>query len=135
MYGEPFKDEFHSRLKFSHRGIVAMVNEDTPNTNGSQFFITFGECSWIDKKNTIFGKVTGDSIYNLMQLKEMEVDANSRPLNPPRILKITVVMNPFDDIVTRSDAEIKKARSALIGDKPSQAAVQQQDGDSSSDDE
>eukprot|EP01083_Nonionella_stella_P108388 315248_1 len=25
-YGIPFKDEFHSRLTFSHRGIIAMAN-------------------------------------------------------------------------------------------------------------
>lgn len=25
IYGNPFQDEFHQRLKFSHRGIVAMV--------------------------------------------------------------------------------------------------------------
>lgn len=26
IYGSPFKDEFHQRLKFSHRGLVAMAN-------------------------------------------------------------------------------------------------------------
>ena len=35
IYGAPFLDEFHSRLKFSHRGIVAMANESSPNTNQS----------------------------------------------------------------------------------------------------
>ena len=33
--GRPFMDEFHSRLKFQHRGIVAMANESLPNTNQS----------------------------------------------------------------------------------------------------
>jgi cyclophilin family peptidyl-prolyl cis-trans isomerase len=40
IYGAPFKDEFHSRLKFSHRGLVACANRNEPHTNGSQFFIT-----------------------------------------------------------------------------------------------
>ncbi len=31
---------FHSRLKFSHRGIVAMTNKNKPDSNGSQFLIT-----------------------------------------------------------------------------------------------
>lgn len=25
IYGKPFKDEFHQRLKFTQRGLVAMV--------------------------------------------------------------------------------------------------------------
>jgi len=40
IYGAPFKDEFHSRLKFTHRGLVACANRNEPHTNGSQFFIT-----------------------------------------------------------------------------------------------
>lgn len=30
-----FADEFHTRLKFNHRGILAMANESRPNTNQS----------------------------------------------------------------------------------------------------
>ena len=36
VYGEPFKDELHSRLHFNHRGQVAMANGGKPNDNGSQ---------------------------------------------------------------------------------------------------
>ena len=57
MYGAPFADEFHSRLRFNHRGLVACANAGTPHSNGSQFFITLDRCDWLDKKNTIFGKV------------------------------------------------------------------------------
>ena len=39
---EPFEDEIHPRLRFSHRGLVAMANNGTKNSNDSQFFITLG---------------------------------------------------------------------------------------------
>jgi len=41
IYGKPFKDEPHQRLKFTRRGIVAMANCGK-DSNGSQFFMTFG---------------------------------------------------------------------------------------------
>lgn len=57
IYGGVFADEFHSRLRFKHRGLVACAGSGSPNTNGSQFFITLDRCDWLDKKHTIFGKV------------------------------------------------------------------------------
>lgn len=40
---EPFEDEIHPRLRFAHRGLVAMANNGTKNSNDSQFFVTLGE--------------------------------------------------------------------------------------------
>ena len=40
---EPFEDEIHPRLRFPHRGLVAMANRGTKHSNDSQFFITLGE--------------------------------------------------------------------------------------------
>ncbi|KAI8467746.1 MAG: hypothetical protein J3K34DRAFT_471411 [Monoraphidium minutum] len=110
IYGEPFKDEFHSRLRFSHRGLVACANQNEPHTNGSQFFITLDKwffitldkCEWLDKKNTIFGRVAGDTIYNL-------VDPEDRPVDPPRILSCEVLWNPFEDIIPRTTPEERAA--------------------------
>ncbi|XP_051137704.1 peptidyl-prolyl cis-trans isomerase CYP57 [Andrographis paniculata] len=102
IYGGVFPDEFHSRLRFKHRGLVACAGASGPNSNGSQFFITLDRCDWLDKKHTIFGKVTGDSIYNLLHLGEVETDQNDRPVDPlPKIVSVEVLWNPFDDIVPR----------------------------------
>jgi peptidyl-prolyl cis-trans isomerase SDCCAG10 len=49
IWGKPFKDEIHGRIKFNHRGQVAMANENKPHSNHSQFFITLGPCEWIDR--------------------------------------------------------------------------------------
>lgn len=101
IWGRPFKDEIHGRLLFNHRGQLAMANESTPNSNKSQFFVTLGACEWLNRKHTIFGKVTGDTIYNLLRLGESDVDANDRPVEPIELLGVEVLWNPFEDIVPR----------------------------------
>ena len=98
-----FKDEFHGRLRYTHRGLLGMASCG-PNTNRSQFFITLDQCPWIDNKHTIFGKVTGHSMYNLPRLNEQETDADDKPLYPPRIERVEVLYEPFDDIVPRARA-------------------------------
>ncbi|KAL6078657.1 Peptidyl-prolyl isomerase cwc27 [Balamuthia mandrillaris] len=100
VFGAPFADEFHSRLRFSHRGIVAMASSG-PNTNASQFFITLEKAEELTNKHTIFGKVTGNTIFNVLRLNEYEVDDNERPLDPPQILSTEVLSHPFSDIVPR----------------------------------
>ena len=103
--GKPFQDEFHSRLKFSRRGIVGMANPAEPNQNGSQFFMTLNECSWLDKKHTVFGKVTGPTIFNLLKIGEVETEeGGDRPLcDPiPQIVTCEIIDSPFDDILPRN---------------------------------
>lgn len=69
LYILPLKDEFHSRLRFVRRGLVAMANAG-PHDNGSQFFFTLGQCPELQNKHTIFGKVTGNTLYNLPRFEE-----------------------------------------------------------------
>nr|XP_048298913.1 spliceosome-associated protein CWC27 homolog isoform X2 [Myodes glareolus] len=104
IYGAPFKDEFHSRLRFNRRGLVAMANAG-PHDNGSQFFFTLGRADELNNKHTIFGKVTGDTVYNMLRLTEVDIDDEERPRNPHRIKSCEVLFNPFDDIIPR---EIKR---------------------------
>ncbi len=56
--GYTILDEFDPSLKFEGEGIVAMANTGQANTGGSQFFITFGDTTWLNGKHAIFGKVT-----------------------------------------------------------------------------
>ncbi|XP_057350873.1 spliceosome-associated protein CWC27 homolog isoform X3 [Manis pentadactyla] len=106
IYGAPFKDEFHSRLRFNRRGLVAMANAG-PHDNGSQFFFTLGRADELNNKHTIFGKVTGDTVYNMLRLTEVDIGDEERPRNPHKIKSCEVLFNPFDDIIPR---EIKKPK-------------------------
>ncbi|MFC1996091.1 peptidylprolyl isomerase [Chloroflexota bacterium] len=54
--GYAFKNETSPDLAFDRKGMVAMANSG-PDTNGSQFFITYAATSHLDGGYTIFGEV------------------------------------------------------------------------------
>ena len=54
IYGEKFKDEGFP-FKHTRGGQLSMANAG-PNTNGSQFFVTFVPCKWLDGKHVVFGE-------------------------------------------------------------------------------
>lgn len=99
IYGEPFKDEFHSRLRFTRRGILAMANAGKDD-NGSQFFFTLAATPDLQNKHTIFGKITGETIYNMLKLEDGLVE-REKPTYPHKIMKTEVLHNPFTDIEPR----------------------------------
>lgn len=54
--GYTFADEFSQGVVFDRPGLLAMANSG-PDTNGSQFFITFAPTDWLNYRHTIFGEV------------------------------------------------------------------------------
>ena len=70
------------------RGSVAMANAG-PNTNGSQFFICLQDLPTLDKKYTLFGKVsTGMDVVDAIGASRR--DARDRPIEPTAMRSVTV---------------------------------------------
>lgn len=111
VFGEPYPDEIHPRLKFRYRGMMGIASAGKgTKTNGSQFFIVLNRAPTLDGKHTLFGKVIGKTIYNLVRLTEVEVDKNDCPVDPPKILRAELTWDPFGDLEPRFTAPIPQPR-------------------------
>lgn len=122
IYGQPFKDEIHTRLRFVRRGLVAMANSG-PNDNGSQFFFTMGPTQELQGKHTVFGKVTGKTVYNMLKLQDCDVDHDERPTYPNKIKRTEILSNPFDDIAPRTKEQNKTDNDSSKNNKSQMKAT------------
>ncbi|KAK7582302.1 hypothetical protein V9T40_013747 [Parthenolecanium corni] len=94
VWGKKFADEFKDKLTHSERGILSMANNG-PNTNGSQFFITYAAHAHLDLKYTIFGKLI-DGFEVLDELEKLSVNPKTyKPLSDIRINRVTIHANPL----------------------------------------
>ncbi|KAJ2615110.1 Peptidyl-prolyl isomerase cwc27 [Coemansia sp. RSA 1365] len=113
IYGKPFVDEFHSRLRFNRRGLLGMART-APDENNSQFFITLAATPELQRKSTLFGTVVGDSVFNALRLGEGEIDTDAeRPIHPKSIKRARVLDNPFADLSLRTMPKPLKIPSDL----------------------
>merc|ERR1719461_1911067 len=79
IWGGKFQDEIKDDLKHKTRGVLSMANSG-PNTNGSQWFLTYAPQPSLDLKYTVFGKVI-DGWDTLDELERIPVNPkNHRPL-------------------------------------------------------
>lgn len=88
--GYKFKDEFHTELNHGKAGIISMANSG-PNTNGSQFFITTDQTSFLDGKHSVFGEVVdGLDIVSTVIVGDQ--------INKVKIIRIGQAAKKFDAV-------------------------------------
>lgn len=93
-----FGDEIHSRLRFNRRGLVGMAKGED-GRYGSQFFVTLGPAEReLTGTCTMFGRVEGDGIYNVVKISEAElVEGTERPVYAVKITGCEVdELGPFE---------------------------------------
>lgn len=83
--GYAFKNETSPDLVFDQQGLLAMANSG-PDTNGSQFFITYAATERLNGQYTIFGKV----------IEGMDIALSLTPRDPSQGTDLP----PGDEIIT-----------------------------------
>lgn len=112
--GYKFKDEFHPDLNHGKAGILSMANSG-PNTNGSQFFITTDQTSFLDGKHSVFGEVVeGLDIVSAIVVGD--------PINKVKIIRIGQAAKKFDAVKVfkeyfEKQAELQKVLETIKAKK------------------
>ena len=105
--GYTFPNEIHPELRHSSAGVLGMANAG-PHTNGSQFYITLSDRSYLDGDYTVFGHVVQgmDVVKSIVQGDKIE---------SVRIMKIgrkakefRVDTDTFNNLVEQAKERVKK---------------------------
>jgi len=100
---DKFDDE-NFKEKHLKGGMLSMANAG-PNTNGSQFFLTFVATPWLDGKHVVFGKlikaesIEGDKFVEMptedaLQKLESTGSQSGKPTRPVTVVKSGVIVGP-----------------------------------------
>ena len=119
-YTTPLKPELHSRLRFTRRGLIGLARSAKPalptassNTaaveDNSQFFITLAATAELSGEHTLFGKVTGDTLYNLSRLNDSDVAAPNSAIQV-RINSVQLLSCPWPELTADVEREEREWR-------------------------
>ncbi len=86
--GFQYEGEFDGEAGHSEAGILSMANSG-PNTDGSQFFITFKPTPFLDGRHTVFGKVVKGLDDSLTKIEALG-SRSGRTKEEIKIIKATI---------------------------------------------
>ncbi len=95
--GKNIKGEFRmngfSQNTLSHqRGVVSMARSQNPDSASSQFFICYGDCSFLDGQYAAFGKVTEgmETVDDFLKIDRRGPEGGT-PVEDIRMKKVTIL--------------------------------------------
>ena len=71
------------------RGVVSMARSNDPDSASSQFFICYGDESFLDGQYAAFGKVT-EGMDVVDEIASVQTDYNDKPMVPQVMKKVTI---------------------------------------------
>ncbi|KAK4355492.1 hypothetical protein RND71_024463 [Anisodus tanguticus] len=116
IYGGKFADE-NFEVNHTEGGLLSMANSG-PNTNGSQFFITFKRTPHLDGKHVVFGKVVKGMDF-VRKIEQLETD-NGKPSGLVKIVDCGEMSERKSNDITKAEkGKKKKSVRALSSDDDS----------------
>ena len=94
IYGLTFDDE-NFLLHFTKPYLLAMANAG-PNTNGSQFFITYEQTPWLNDHHVVFGEVIEG--FEVVDALEKIGTSSGNPKKPAKIANCGTIKDTDYDI-------------------------------------
>lgn len=88
--GYKYAGEFSETVKHTQGGLLSMANSG-PNTDGSQFFLTFTATPWLDGKHTIFGQVVKG--IDVLESIEKLGSRSGKTKEEVKLIKATIMVN------------------------------------------
>lgn len=113
------RSEFHSRIRFNKRGMLAAVRREGPYSSADAFFITLKPAPEFDNNYVPLGRVVGDTFYNVVKINEGDLQEDeTTPVHPVSIIRVEVCVPFFTDLVVRQEETEEPAKQTKKKKKP-----------------